>query len=140
MEQDRQNFADVAFLLLERFRHAIDQRGRRIVGHKALSEFQRNEMRGLRAGGQHAQDFPALIFAFGLDAMSKDELRSGFVDLRFVLESAAQESRARAWSSAPHSSSCPGRTTSLDFSPWRPADLRICPGRAGESPPAHSWG
>ena len=89
VEQRGQHFADVALLVLESLRHAIDQRRRRIVGHKALREFQRNEMRGLRTGGQHVQHFPALVFAFGLDAMSEHKLRAGLVHARLVLETAA---------------------------------------------------
>src|ERR1700735_3822570 len=91
MEQRFENFADVALFLLECFRHSVDQRGRRIVRHEALSQFQRDEMRGLRARREQVEHFLAFVLAFRLDAMSENELRTGLVHAWLIAESEAFE-------------------------------------------------
>ena len=86
MEQRGEHLADVALFLRKRFRHAVNECERRIIGNEALRQFQRDEMRRLRAGGQHMQDFLALVFAFGLDAVSEHKLGTGLVHARIVAE------------------------------------------------------
>src|SRR5271165_7283421 len=48
-------------------------------------------MRGLRAGGQHVQHFPAFALAVGLDLLAEHELRPRLVPTRIELKASAFE-------------------------------------------------
>src|SRR6266567_7311371 len=86
MEKGRQNGSDVALRLLKCLCHTLDQRGRWIIRDKTLGEFQRNEMRSLRAGGKNVQYLFAFIFSFRLNVMSQHKLGTGLVHARLVAE------------------------------------------------------
>ena len=77
------------FFLQERFRHAIDKRRRWIVRNEALGKLQRNEVRGLRAGGQPVQQLQPFALALRFDLVPEHELGSRLVHARIELEASA---------------------------------------------------
>src|SRR5215467_14122223 len=86
MEERRKHLPNVSLFLFECLGHAIHQSRRWIVRNEPLRQFQRDEVRGLPAGRQHVQHLPALVLAFGLDAMSKDKLWARLVHAWIELE------------------------------------------------------
>ena len=59
------------------FGHAVDHGRGRVVADEAYGEFGGDELRGLRAGGEHVEDFEALLGPFSLMVAPRTNLGPG---------------------------------------------------------------
>src|SRR5262249_30863676 len=84
------HFADVAVRFGEPLGRAIDERGRRRVGHKPAHELRRDECRGGGRSGEEVEHLLAVILAAaGPDVVPEDDLLSFVVEPRLEPERAA---------------------------------------------------
>ena len=78
-----QDFANVAVGFQERLRHAVHQRGGRIIGNEALRQLVRNMVRRVRIARQNVEDFLAVFHSALVNLVSEHGLHAGVMEALF---------------------------------------------------------